>query len=156
MHPSTLVNLGQRASLCGCVGVERPDAYVKAAPIPYHLVANPIPLYWRKKMSSQQQYTAASSPEIRITTATHFHPAMSPASLNSKDLHDSDVMICCAQRVPLQVAVGKLVSSSQVNGPPTDRNDLLVRLHFLSNSTCIFPKRIANTTKTNPDGKTRL
>ncbi|KAF8829507.1 hypothetical protein HHX47_DHR3000918 [Lentinula edodes] len=67
-------------------------------------------------MSSQQQFTTASSPEIRITTATHFHPAMSPTSLKSKDLQESDVMICRAQRVPLQAAVGKLVSSIQCRG----------------------------------------
>ncbi|KAJ3809932.1 hypothetical protein F5876DRAFT_77265 [Lentinula aff. lateritia] len=95
-------------------------------------------------MSSQQRFTTASSPEIRITTATHFHPAMSPASLKSEDLQESDVMICRAQRVPLQVAVGKLVSSSQTSHipflPPEQRSPLPLPRNLVHRFSMISPQ----------------
>ncbi|KAJ3833616.1 hypothetical protein F5878DRAFT_399287 [Lentinula raphanica] len=64
-------------------------------------------------MSSHQQDMNTSS-GIRISTATYFHPARPLASSASNNAQ-SDIMICRAQRVALQAAVGRLVRPDQVS-----------------------------------------
>ncbi|KAJ3968232.1 hypothetical protein EV361DRAFT_926965 [Lentinula raphanica] len=67
-------------------------------------------------MSSHQQDMNTSS-GIRISTATYFHPARPLASSASNNAQ-SDIMICRAQRVALQAAVGRLVRPDQTSHNP--------------------------------------